>query len=436
MRSAIALSVPLAATAVLLGCADNAQLPASAGTGTRPALPAPRQSPVPTIAVAPARGWGADETPTPAPGLRVTAFARNLDHPRWLAVLPNGDVLVAETNAQPGRPKSLRDLVMKLTQSIAGAETKSPDRITLLRDADGDGVAESRDLFLAGLTSPFGMALVGNQLYVADTDALLRFPYRRGETRVIEPGTRVVALPAGEINHHWTKGLAAGPDGRELFVSVGSNSDHGENGIAAEKGRAAIWEIDPNTGNARIYASGLRNPVGLDFEPSTGALWTVVNERDELGGDLVPDYLTSVPAGGFFGWPYSYWGNHADPRVEPPRPDLVARARTPDYALGPHGAPLGLAFADGAKLGSRFREGAFVGQHGSWNRKPQYGYRVIFVPFDAGRPSGAPVPVLTGFLDAAGDARGRPVGVAIDTRGGLLVADDVGNTVWRVDEGR
>ena len=417
---------------LLIGCVDNARLPATAAIGPVPTLPPPTESTIPTIAVAPAQGWGVDESPTPASGLRVTAFARGLDHPRWLHVLPDGDVLVAESNAQPSRPKSLRDLAMKVTQGIAGAEAPSPDRILLLRDADGDGVAETRAVLLSGLTSPFGMALVGDDLYVADTDALLRFPYRSGETQITERGVAVAALPAGEINHHWTKGLVASPDDRALFVSVGSNSDHGENGIDAEKGRASILEIDPATRATKTFAAGLRNPVGMDFEPRTGTLWTVVNERDELGGDLVPDYLTSVQAGDYYGWPYSYYGDHLDPRVEPQRPDLVARARVPDYALGPHGAPLGLTFADGARLGPRFNEGAFIGQHGSWNRKPQYGYRVIFVPFHQGRPVGPPIEVLTDFLDDAGNARGRPVGVAIDRRGGLLVADDVGNAVWRV----
>jgi glucose/arabinose dehydrogenase len=431
MQTASAAAAILGA-ALLIGCADNARLPAAAGVGSAPALPPPTQSAVPTIAVAPAQAWAADEAPTPASGLRVTAFARGLDHPRWLLVLPNGDVLVAETNAQPSRPKSLRGVVMKLTQGIAGAEVPSPDRILLLRDADGDGVAEIRTVFLAGLTSPFGMALVGTDLYVANTNALVRFPYRSGETQISVPGTKVAALPAGEINHHWTKGLVASPDGRAMFVSVGSNSDHGENGMDAEKGRAAILEIDTPTGATKVFAAGLRNPVGMDFEPRTGTLWTVVNERDELGGDLVPDYLTSVQAGSFYGWPYSYYGDHLDPRVHPQRPDLVARTKVPDYALGPHGAPLGLTFAEGAKLGPRFASGAFVGQHGSWNRKPQYGYRVIFVAFSHGQPAGPPVEVLSGFLDDAGKARGRPVGVVIDKRGGLLVADDVGNAVWRV----
>lgn len=417
--------------ALLAGCGDNARLPATAGIGPAPALPPPTQSALPTIAVAPARGWAGTESPTPAPRLQVTALARGLDHPRWLQVLPNGDVLVAESNAQPSPPKSFRDAVMKLTQRLAGAEAPSPDRILLLRDADGDGDAEIRTTFLSGLTSPFGMALLGNDLYVADTDALLRFPYHPGETSIAGQAIRVAALPAGTINHHWTKGLVPSPDGRALFVSVGSNSDHGENGIDAEAGRASILEIDPRTGATRVFASGMRNPVGMDFEPHTGALWAVVNERDELGGDLVPDYLTSVHAGAFFGWPYSYYGAHLDPRVQPQRPDLVAQAVVPDYALGSHGAPLGLSFAEGAKLGPAFSDGAFIGQHGSWNRTPQYGYRVIFVPFRRGRPVGPPVDVLTGFLDDAGNARGRPVGVAIDRRGDLLVADDVGNAVWR-----
>jgi glucose/arabinose dehydrogenase len=427
MRIAVA---SLLAAGLLAACAENARLPIAAGAGPDPALPPPARSS--TVNIAPARPWRADEAPTPAAGLEVTAFARGLEHPRWLHVLPNGDVLVAETNAQPKRPKSLRGVVMKAAMQVAGAETPSPDRITLLRDGDGDGVAETRSVLIDGLTSPFGMALVGGSLYVADTDQLLRFPYTPGITRIAAAGERVSVLPAGEINHHWTKGLAARSNGSALFVSVGSNSDHGENGLAAERGRAAVWRIDPADGSAEVFAAGLRNPVGLAFEPRTGALWAVVNERDELGGDLVPDYLTQVHAGGFYGWPWSYWGGHPDPRVAPRRPDLVARARVPDYALGSHVAPLGLAFADGAALGPRFSEGAFIGEHGSWNRRPRSGYRVVFVPFRDGRPAGPPIDVLAGFLDGAGQARGRPVGVAVDARGGLLVADDVGNAVWRV----
>jgi glucose/arabinose dehydrogenase len=427
MRRPFALPMVLIA-AVLAACSDNAVLPPGAGVGADPVLPVPSRSSI--VNVAPARGWAAGGMPVAAPGLRVTAFAGGLDHPRWLHVLPNGDVLVAESNKQPKPPKSLRDIGMKLAMGVAGAEAASADRITLLRDGDGDGTAESRSAFLTDLTSPFGMALVGSVLYVADTDALLRFPYRDGAVSIAGRGEVVAALPAGEINHHWTKGLVA--DDGALFVSVGSNSDHGENGLAAEAGRAAIWRIAPTDGRAEIYASGLRNPVGMAVEPESGALWAVVNERDELGGDLVPDYLTQVRAGAFYGWPFSYYGDHLDPRVTPQRPDLVATARRPDYALGSHVAPLGLAFAEGADLGPRFAEGAFIGEHGSWNRKPRSGYRVVFVPFRDGRPSGRPVDVLAGFLDGAGLARGRPVGVAVDGRGGLLVADDVGNMIWRV----
>ena len=431
MRTVVAASAAFAAS-LLLGCADNAHLPATAGIGAAPALPPPTESAIPTIAVAPAQGWAADEAPTPAAGLRVTAFARGLDHPRWLHVLPDGDVLVAESNAQPSRPKSLRDVVMKLTQGIAGAEVPSPDRILLLRDADGDGVAETRTVFLSGLTSPFGMALVGDDLYVADTDALLRFPYRTGETQIAAPGRRGGRIARRRDQPPLDQGARRQP-GRPDALRLGRLEQRSRRERHRRRG-GPRGDLGDRPGNrrARVFASGLRNPVGMDFEPHTGTLWTVVNERDELGGDLVPDYLTSVQAGGFYGWPYSYYGDHLDPRVDPQRPDLVAQARVPDYALGPHGAPLGLTFADGAKLGPRFTDGAFIGQHGSWNRKPQYGYRVIFVPFRHGRPAGPPVEVLTDFLDDAGNARGRPVGVVIDKRGGLLVADDVGNAVWRV----
>ena len=395
-------------------------------------MPEPQQGLLPTMAIAPAVGWRGGETPIPAPGLEVTAFAQGLDHPRWLHVLPNGDVLVAETNKQQAPARGLRSWIEKQVMRVAGAEVPSADRVSLLRDADGDGVAETRSVFLDGLTSPFGMALVGDTLYVANTDALLRFPYRSGATRIDAPGQRVAQLPAGAPNRHWTKGLLASPDGRRLYVSVGSNSDHGENGLAAEQGRAAVWEVDAQSGAAWIYASGLRNPVGMDIEPRTGALWTVVNERDELGDNLVPDYLTRVREGAFYGWPFSYYGENLDPRVNPARPDLAARAAVPDYALGSHVAPLGLSFADGAELGGRFREGAFIGEHGSWNRRPPSGYRVVFVPFSGGLPSDPPVDVLTGFVGPEGEARGRPVGVAIAGDGALLVADDVGNTVWRV----
>jgi glucose/arabinose dehydrogenase len=372
--------------------------------------------------------------PQGAPGTRVAAFARDLDHPRWLYVLPNGDVLVAQTNAPP-KPEDGRGIkgwVMGQVMKTAGADVQSPNRITLLRDTDGDGEADQRSVLLEGLNSPFGMALVGGDLYVANTDAVLRFPYAAGDTRITAPGIRVVDLPAGPINHHWTKNLIASPDGKKLYVTVGSNSNVGERGMEAEADRAAIWEVDTRTGAHRIFASGLRNPNGLAWEPLSGVLWAVVNERDELGSDLVPDYMTSVRDGGFYGWPYSYYGQHVDERVKPPQPERVARAIAPDYALGPHTASLGLASSAGSMLPAPFTDGMFIGQHGSWNRRPHSGYKVIFVPFEKGKPSDAPVDVLTGFLSPDGSAYGRPVGVVLDKQGALLVADDVGNVVWRV----
>jgi glucose/arabinose dehydrogenase len=418
----------------LSACGEQARLPVSAGMGPNPELPPPKTSLIPTVHIASAKGWPDGVAPTAAPGLAVTSFADGLDHPRWLHVLPNGDVLVAETNGPP-RPEDARGIkgwVMKLVMEWAGAATPSANRITLLRDADGDGIVESRSVFLDGLHSPFGMALVGRDFYVANTDAVVRFPYEEGQTQITSRGVKVVDLPAGPINHHWTKNLIASRDGSRLYVAIGSNSNVAENGLAAEEGRAAIWEIDPSTGRHRIFASGLRNPVGLALEPETGALWATVNERDELGSDLVPDYMTAVQDGAFYGWPYSYFGAHVDRRAKPQRPDLVARAIVPDYALGAHTACLGLAFAEGNRLTPEFSSGAFVGQHGSWNRRPRSGYKVVFVPFENGRPAGDPVDVLTGFLSAEGDALGRPVGVVFDRQGALLVADDVGNRIWRV----
>jgi glucose/arabinose dehydrogenase len=397
-------------------------------------LPPPEKSLIPTVHIAPAKGWIADGKPSAAPGLAVNRYADGLEHPRWVYVLPNGDVLVAETNAPP-KPedgKGVKGKIFKVFQKQAGGGVPSANRITLLRDADGDGVAETRTVFLHALNSPFGMALVGNDLYVANSDALVRFPYRGGETAISDPGIKVVDLPAGPLNHHWTKNVIASPDGSKLYVTVGSNSNVAENGIDKEEGRAAIWEVDPQRGSHRIFASGLRNPNGMAWEPTSGALWTAVNERDELGSDLVPDYMTSVRDGGFYGWPYSYFGQHVDDRVKPQRPELVAQAIVPDYALGPHTASLGLASSRGTNLPAQFRDGMFVGQHGSWNRMPRSGYRVIFVPFANGRPSGPAIDVLSGFVDEDGKAMGRPVGVAVDKRGALLVADDVGNVVWRV----
>ena len=385
-----------------------------------------------------AQGWPDGGRPVAAEGTAVAAFARGLEHPRWLYVLPNGDVLVAETNA-PVRPKDNRGIkgwFFKHFQKKAGGAVPSANRITLLRDADGDGVAETRSVFLSGLSSPFGMALVGDVLYVANTDAVVKFPYTPGETRITAPGTKVLDLPAGPINHHWTKNILAAADGSKLYVNIGSNSNAGENGIAAEEERAAIWEVDLATGHHRVFASGLRNPVGLAWEPESGALWAAVNERDELGSDLVPDYMTAVRDGAFYGWPYSYYGQHIDERVQPQRPDLVAKAIAPDYALSSHVAPLGVAMYTGTDLPANYRGGAFVGEHGSWNRTPLNGYKVVFVPFSGGKPSGPAQDVVTGFLDAHNHAHGRPVGLAVDKSGGLLIADDVGNTVWRVSSAK
>jgi glucose/arabinose dehydrogenase len=430
MRASLYLVASFAASA----CGSAARLPVAAGTGFRPVLPPPEEALIPVVNVVKAKRWANDAMPLAADGLTVRAFARAMDHPRWIYVLPNGDVLVSETNA-PRRPddgKGIKGFFFRYFQAKAGGAVPSENRIILLRDRDGDGIAEVRTVFLAGLHSPFGIALVGNALYVANTDGIVRFPYSRGETHISTPGQKIVDLPAGRINHHWTKNVIASPDGLKLYASIGSNSNAGENGIGREEGRAAIWEIDPATGNHRIFASGLRNPVGLAWEPETHKLWVAVNERDELGSDLVPDYITSVRDGGFYGWPFSYYGEHIDSRVHPQRPELVERAIVPDYALGPHTASLGLAWSGATSLPAPFNQGMFVGQHGSWNRKPRSGYKVIFVPFANGKPSGQPIDVLTGFVRDNGDAMGRPVGVAIDESGALLVADDVGNTIWRV----
>lgn len=418
----------------LTACGEMARHTISEGTGPNPTLPAPQNTFIPTINIAPAKGWPQGLMPTSANGTRVAAFARDLDHPRWLYVLPNGDVLVAETNAppKPDDSKGIKGAVMGLVMKKAGAAVPSANRITLLRDTDGDGIANLRLVLLENLNSPFGMALVGNNLYVANSNAVIKFPYVSGNTRITATGIKLTDLPAGSINHHWTKNLVANKDGTKLYVSIGSNSNVAENGFAAETERAAIWEVDIKTGSHRIFASGLRNPVGMAWEPQSGALWTSVNERDELGSDLVPDYMTSVRDGGFYGWPYSYYGSHVDVRVKPQQPELVAKAIAPDYALGPHTASLGLASSVGTSLPPIFTNGMFIGQHGSWNRKPPSGYKVIFVNFENGKPIGSPIDVLTGFLNKEGDAYGRPVGVTLDKQGALLVADDVGNVIWRV----
>lgn len=435
---ALALVVSLGLILVLvvgLGGFGGTALDPSSGYGADPQLPAPDQALIPVLNIANATGWADGQKPVAAEGMEVIAFASGLDHPRWVYVLPNGDVLIAETNApeQPEDAKGIRGWFFKLFQKKAGGGVPSANRITLLRDADGDGVAEFRSTFIDGLNSPFGMALVGDVFYVANTDAVVSFPYTEGETEITAEPTKITDLPAGTINHHWTKGLIASADGTKLYVSVGSNSNIAENGIEAEEERAAILEVDTQTGVYRIFASGLRNPVGMAWEPESGALWAVVNERDELGNDLVPDYMTAVQDGGFYGWPFSYYGDHIDKRVTPQNPELVATAIVPDYALGSHTAPLGLASSFGTTLPARFENGMFIGQHGSWNREPRNGYQVIFVPFTGGIPSGDPLEVLTGFINEDnGDAMGRPVGVALDSLGALLVVDDVGNIIWRV----
>jgi len=420
----------------LSACGDAAKLPDEASTGPNPTIPAPRKSYIPTVSIARAKGWPDGGKPQTAAGLAVNAFAKGLEHPRWMFVLPNGDILVAESDG-PKRPKDgngAKGWIYKAVQKWAGSNTQSADRITLLRDKDHDGVAETRSVFLQNLHSPFGMTLIGDDLYVANADAIVRFKYQEDAIAITTSGEKVVDLPGGPINHHWTKNIIASKDGSKLYATVGSNSNAAENGLDAEKMRADILEVDLKSRQVRVFASGLRNPVGMGWEPQTGLLWTVVNERDELGSDLVPDYLTSVKDGGFYGWPFSYWGQHVDDRVEPQNPEKVATAISPDYALGNHVAPLGMTFAEGAKLGDRYGSGVFIGEHGSWNRKPKSGYKVVFVAFSNGKPAGRPFDILTGFINEDDKALGRPVGVVIAQDGSLLVADDVGNSIWRVTQ--
>lgn len=418
----------------LSACGNSATLSIADGMGSSPVLPLPKQSLIPTVHVATAVGWSGNAKPIAADGLVVNVFADKLEHPRWLYALPNGDVLVAETNApeQLNPKRSFRQWITKKFKEKVGAGVPSANRITFLRDYNQDGVVDKKSVLIQGLNSPFGMALVGDYLYVANTDALVRYPYQSGQTEITDAGTKLLDLPAGPINSHWTKNLIASPDGTQLYITVGSNSNIGEKGMENEIGRAAIWVFDIRTGKHRPFATGLRNPNGMAWEPTSNKLWVVVNERDEIGSDLVPDYLTSVKEGVFYGWPYSYFGQHVDERVKPQRPDLVASALSPDYALGPHTASLGLAFTQDNQLSKTDKQGMFIGQHGSWNRKPFSGYKVIFVPFKDGKPAGMPIDVLTGFLNSDDEAQGRPVGVLVDSGGGLLVADDVGNTIWRV----
>jgi len=430
-------SLPLAGLAAALSlaaCSTGSPDP-FVGFGPNPPLPAPQKSLIPIVGTPKAVGWPAGAAPKAPPGFVVTRYGEGIDHPRWLHVLPNGDVLVAQSSSEPHPPKGIRDWVQQQLMKRVGSVQKSPNRITLLRDADGDGVAEVKTTFAQGLKRPFGMALAGGHLYVANDDGVVRFPYTDGQTHVAGTGERVFDLPGQPINHHWTKSLIASPDGTKLYATVGSNSNIGENGMEVEEGRAAIWEYNIAGRGLRLYATGLRNPNGMGFEPVTGQLWTAVNERDEIGNDLVPDYMTSVRDGGFYGWPYSYYGQNVDARVKPVRPDLVAKAIPPDYGLGPHTASLGLAFYTAQAFPPAYRGGAFVGQHGSWNRRPLNGYRVVFVPFAGGRPQMPPQLFLTGFLNEKKQILGRPVGVAVDGRGALLVADDVGDIVWRVAPG-
>ncbi len=420
----------------LAGCAPRGSDDPLVGFGPNPTLKAPQSSLIPMIGTPEVVGWPAGAAPVAPAGFTVTRFAEQLAHPRWLLVLPNGDVLAALSATVPSKEgkanQGLRGFFQKMLMKKVGSIQPSANKIVLLRDSDGDGVAELKTDFATGLKQPFGMTLVGGLLYVANSDGVVAFPYAPGAVAVPGAGTKVFDLPGRPINHHWTKNVVASADGAKLYATVGSNSNIGENGLENEAGRAAIWEYDIATAKARVFASGLRNPNGLDFEPTTGQMFTVVNERDEIGADVPPDYLTSVRDGGFYGWPYSYWGKNVDERVKPQNPALVASALAPDYGLGPHTASLGLTFYRGVAFGEAYRGGAFVGQHGSWNRKPLSGYQVVYVPFAGGRPQMPAKVFLTGFLNADDKIQGRPVGVAVDARGGLLVADDVGGVIWRV----
>jgi glucose/arabinose dehydrogenase len=436
LRQVALCSAIFGMTAWLMGCGDSNVAPPDTQFGAKPALPEPKNYLLPPMKVARAGSWSEGQTPTVPAGLRIEALATGLVHPRSVYPLPNGDVLIVESSGPPAPVNRPKDLIMGLVQKFGGAGVKGGNRITLVRPAGSDGTPAMRTVFIDHLKSPFGVALVGNDLYVANTDALMRYPYVTGETQISEPGTKLVDLPGGPIDHHWTKSLLASADGSKLYVGVGSNSNITENGMPAEMNRAAIWEVDRASGAMRIFASGLRNPNSMQWEPQSNKMWVVVNERDEIGPNLVPDYLTSVQENGFYGWPYSYFGTHVDERVKPQRPDLVAKAIVPDYALSSHVAPLGLAFNTGAGLTEAFRGGAFVGEHGSWDRSPMNGYKVVFVRFEGGHPVGSPQDVVTGFLSGEDHTNGRPVGLAIDLSGGLLIADDLGNVVWKVSAER
>ncbi len=399
--------------------------------GPAPDLPEIRETLLPPMRIARPVGWG-DETPRAPEGFVVTALATDLRIPRQMLVLPNGDILVAEGRGGGAPALRPKDVIAGVIKKQGNTKVEGGDRVTLLRDADNDGRAEVRTVFIDGLNAPYGLAHVDGRIYVAEQDALVSFPYVEGQTRIAASPEEVTRLPSA-LNHHWTKALTANADGSTLYVGIGSNSNAGERGMAVEEERAVVWAVDRATGARRTIARGIRNPTALAIEPSSAALWAVVNERDEIGPQLVPDYLTSVRDGAFYGWPYSYWGQNIDPRVRPQKPELVAAAVKPDYALGAHVAALGLSFARDGGFGGAFAEGAFIGQHGSWNRQDLAGYKVAWVPFSGGQPAGEPVDFLTGFLTDEGEARGRPVGVWFDPqRRILLVADDLSNTVWRV----
>lgn len=422
----------LAAAFVVAACGQPAP-PAEHGYGAEPQLPDPQSSMLPTVNTAEAIGWAEGAAPTAPQGFTVTRYAENLDHPRWLYVLPNGDVLVAESSTKPQENGGLMGWIRNSIQRGAGALSESADRITLLSDSDGDGDVDARHVFAENLNQPFGMVLVGEYLYVANTDALVRFRYTPNSVRTPGQPEVMLRLPhhAGD-NGHWTRNLIASADGTKIYISVGSSSNIADYGMEVEEGRASIWEYDVATNQSRIFASGLRNPVGMSWNPTSGELWVAVNERDMLGDNLVPDYITHVQGGAFYGWPYYYWGDHRDERVEIPANVRLQAPTAPDFALGAHTASLGLHFYTGTVLPEHYRGGAFIGQHGSWNRSELVGYRVAYVPFASGRPSGDAEDFLTGFLTGDNKAQGRPVGVTTDRTGALLVADDVGNIVWRV----
>jgi glucose/arabinose dehydrogenase len=420
----------LAASLLIAGC-DPGHPPPKSNFGPTPVLPAPQTSLIPTYHMADGTPWPANRTPTALPGFTVTRYAGDLKHPRWIYVLPNGDVLVAESSSEPEKPDGFMDYAANYLQRNSGTLGKSANRITLLRDVNGDGKPEMRTVFLTGLNQPFGMLLLNGYFYVGNTDGIVRYPYKDGDTHIGAPGQKILALPTG---HHWTRNIVASEDGKKIYVSVGSDSNIAEKGMAVEKRRADILQMNLDGSGERIYTAGLRNPNGMAWEPQTHVLWTVVNERDMLGDDLVPDYLTRVRDGAFYGWPWSYWGRHVDDRVQPQNPAMVATAIAPDYALGAHAAALGLAFYTAGSFPAHYRGGAFIGEHGSWNRAQLTGYKIVYIPFANGMPSGLPEDFLTGFVvnERKAITNGRPVGVAVDRTGALLVADDVGNTVWRV----